>query len=620
MRKRFLSLALAFCLCLSPWLFPAARANGPVQISSAEDLIAFAKRVNNGEYGLDAVMTADIPLGVHDWKTPIAAFDQHSDFRLPGYTGTFDGAGHRLYSILADCSIFGKIDAGGVVKNLTVDATAMHCRAVLAYCNAGTISNCHTSGALYPAEDGSLPLIGGIAAELGCLTPSSGYVPGVIENCTSSVDIHFYPSVVNYGYYNIGGIVGVTHEGVVDRCFFRGSIELQGAVPDCSANVGGIVGAVFAPVVNCGNTGSIRADVHSTYQSPVEIGGVVGSGTYDMVDGKARYNVVNCWNTGDIQVTTASIPAACNGISGGRRGYAGGLDEVRNCWSSGTVTVSSDSGDSGQGSSDTCYFLEGTNYNSGGSPTFTADELYGGMLVDKLNEYVRQHPSEGLLSWTQGPWGPELSDSYTPPEDSAAIPSTPAPSVPVSQTPNASGFMDVPENQYYYEPVIWAVQQGITEGTSAATFSPEKTCTKGEIMTFLWRAMGRPEPEQDSNPFFYTPQIQEGDYYYKPFVWALEIGALFEDEHFTFERGVNPKSPCTRAAAVYYIWAALDHPFIESWNQYILDVNPMDHHYMAVLWAMNTGVTTGTAEGLFSPNQTCTRGQIVTFLYRAFHQ
>ena len=171
MKERFLSLILALSLCLglSPWLFPAARAAGPVQISTAEELIDFAQRVNSGESGLDAVLTADIALGVYDWKTPVYEYDYHDNnaFRRPGYTGTFDGGGHRIYGIISDHSIFGKIGTGGVVKDLTVDATAMHSRAVLAHCCAGTISNCHVSGTLYPSENGALPLIGGIAAEIG---------------------------------------------------------------------------------------------------------------------------------------------------------------------------------------------------------------------------------------------------------------------------------------------------------------------------------------------------------------------------------------------------------------------------------------------------------------------
>ena len=435
-------------MCLSIGAGAPARASGPVQISTAEELIAFAKRVNNGEYSLDAVLTADIQLSIYAWKESIAVFDQKSAFYEPGYTGTFDGAGHQIQAGFSDYCIFGKIDAGGVVKNLTVDGS-MYSRAILAYCCAGAISNCHITGSLSPTEDNSLPLIGGIVAELGCATRTDGYAPGTVVNCTSEVNIRFEPSAVDYGYYNIGGIVGCIHKGTVDRCFFSGSIELQGAVPSCSASVGGIAGTAFADVINCGNTGSITADVFidrnvHTWEVPVEIGGIVGN-TCNFY--AATPCVVNCWSAGAIQVTSAGAPAGCSAIGGGRGGYSGGLSDMANCWSTGTVTVTSPSGHSNQRGSDTCYFLEGTNYNSGSSPTFTEEEFRNGILTNKLNDYVRSHPGQGLLVWKQHPaWErPELTDSFTP---------EPEPEPPV--TPEAPQFSDVKEGDFYYDAVQWS--------------------------------------------------------------------------------------------------------------------------------------------------------------------
>lgn len=610
--KKILSLALALVMCLSLHTGAPAQASGPVQISTAEELIAFAKRVNNGEYGLDGVLTADISLGVYEWKESIAAFDQKSIFHKPGYTGAFDGAGHRISAGISDYSIFGKIDTGGVVKNLTVNGI-MHSRAMLAYCCAGTISNCHTSGSLFPTEDNRLPLIGGIVAELGCATRTDGYAPGTVVNCTSEVNIQFEPSVVNYGYYNIGGIVGCIHKGTADRCFFSGSIELRGAIPDCSASVGGIAGDTIlgGPVINCGNTGSITADVfidHNihTKEIPVEIGGIVGhaGNIYGAAPGTA--SVVNCWSTGAIQVTSSGAPAGCSGIGGGRGGYSGGLRQMANCWSTGTVTAASDLGHSNQSGSGICYFLEGTDYNSGGSPTFTEEELRNGALTEKLNDYVRSHPGQGLLAWRQGPWGrPELTDSFTP--EPAPEP-TPDPTPPV--TPAAPRFTDVKQGDFYYTAVQWAVEKGVTSGTSASTFSPNKPCTRAEIVTFLWNANGRPEPASSVNPF---TDVKPADYYCKAVLWAVE-------NHITSGIGpgrFGPKTSCTRSQAVTFLWRAAGSPGTVGGDHSFTDIKPGSYYEGAVSWAAANKVASGTSAVTFDPDRTCTRGQIVTFLYRA---
>lgn len=622
MKRQILSLllALVFCLGLCPVL--SARAAGPVQIATAEELIAFAQRVNGGERDLDAVLTQNVSLIGVDWTESIGNYDQHSLYNEPGYTGTFDGGGHQIYGLYDGCSIFGKIDTGGVVKDLRVEDAITQARAILAYACAGTISNCHVSGTITPVEDWSLPLIGGIVAELGCLTPSDGYAPGTVMDCTSDVDIRFYPrEVEHYGYYNIGGIVGTTHKGVIDRCFFSGNIELQGGIPSCSAAVGGIAGSSFGAVINCGNTGGITADVVfdtslDSKKVPVQIGGIVGHQS-DLNVGKEYGRAVNCWSTGDIQVTTTGAPAGCNGVGGGIRGYAGGLDEMRNCWSTGTVTASSNLGSTEQPGSDTCYFLEGTNYNSGNSPTLPLEDFYNGVLVGKLNDYVRDHPGEGLLAWVQGSNGPELSDSYTPsPTSGPSEPSTPStPSVTVSQTPNATGFTDVGEDRFYYQPVLWAVENKIAGGTGNAAFSPNNTCTQAEILTFLWRAAGCPEPRSSYSPF---PSVSESDYFCKPVLWAWETGALMAGGDFDPAR-FNPKAPCTRLTAVYYIWAALGYPEPAEWVLSFQDVDPYDMRTTAVIWAADAGVTGGTGEGTFSPLRICSRAEIVTFLYRAYH-
>ena len=176
--------------------------------------------------------------------------------------------------------------------------------------------------------------------------------------------------------------------------------------------------------------------------------------------------------------------------------------------------------------------------------------------------------------------------------------------------PYVDPFLDVLEKEYYAEPVRWAVnhQPQITNGTGANTFSPEATCTRGQVVTFLWRAMGCPEPASASNPF---ADVHEGDYFYKPVLWAAEKGITngVDEKHF------GPEGACTRAHVVTFLWRAHEKPAAGERNPFS-DV-PADEYYTdAVLWAVSKNITNGMDETHFGPDSPCIRGQIVTFLYR----
>ena len=170
-------------------------------------------------------------------------------------------------------------------------------------------------------------------------------------------------------------------------------------------------------------------------------------------------------------------------------------------------------------------------------------------------------------------------------------------------------FTDVPENLYYALPVDWAVQKGITTGMSENSFAPDSECTRGQIVTFLWRAAGKPEPTTSQNPF---KDVTISDYFYKAVLWAVEQGITTGTGADTF----SPASGCTRAQVATFLWRAQGKPAATSKNPFT-DVNQGEYYYEAVIWAVEKGVTTGTSATTFAPNATCTRGQIVTFLYRA---
>lgn len=189
----------------------------------------------------------------------------------------------------------------------------------------------------------------------------------------------------------------------------------------------------------------------------------------------------------------------------------------------------------------------------------------------------------------------------------AAPPETPD----TSETPSKTAFTDVAAGAYYEDAVAWAVSEGITSGTTASTFSPNETCTIFQILTFLWRANGSPEPTIQ-NPF---PNIKETAYFYKPLLWAVEQKLVGSD---TYEDGW----PCTRGLTVFFMWKVSGAEFDQgAFEKQLFDDVPLEDSntfVQPVYWALKNGVTSGTSATTFSPEATCTRGQIVTFLYRAY--
>ena len=169
-------------------------------------------------------------------------------------------------------------------------------------------------------------------------------------------------------------------------------------------------------------------------------------------------------------------------------------------------------------------------------------------------------------------------------------------------------FRDVTQSDYYYDAVQWAVEKGITEGTSATTFSPDASCTRAQMVTFLWRAAGSPAPKSTVNPF---TDVSANDYYYNAVLWAVENGITTGISADRFAPGAT----VSRAQTVTFLYRANGSPAASGAS--FSDVAADEYYANAVAWAVRSGITTGTGNGKFTPNAPCTRGQIVTFLYRS---
>mgnify|MGYP000128569295 FL=1 len=179
----------------------------------------------------------------------------------------------------------------------------------------------------------------------------------------------------------------------------------------------------------------------------------------------------------------------------------------------------------------------------------------------------------------------------------------------IAQTMN---FIDVKASDFFYEPVKWAVNNKITNGTSSTTFSPYKNCNRAEIVTFLWRAAGSPEPTVTRNPFTDVNSVRDASYY-KAILWASQKGITAGTNATTF----SPYQECTRSQIVTFLYRYAGKPSGNYTNPF-KDVSSVNEasYYNAILWAVGKGITQGTSTTTFSPYASCTRGEAVTFLYR----
>ena len=170
-------------------------------------------------------------------------------------------------------------------------------------------------------------------------------------------------------------------------------------------------------------------------------------------------------------------------------------------------------------------------------------------------------------------------------------------------------FVDVKQGDYYYDAVQWAVGKKITSGTSATTFTPDGICTRAQTVTFLWRSQGSPKAAGAENPF---TDVSKDAYYYDAVLWAVEQGITNGTSATTF----SPDATVTRGQTAAFLWRVAKQPQVDQTVNPFADVTQDAYYYNAVLWAVAKEITNGTSSTTFSPDQGCTRAQIVTFLWR----
>jgi len=201
--------------------------------------------------------------------------------------------------------------------------------------------------------------------------------------------------------------------------------------------------------------------------------------------------------------------------------------------------------------------------------------------------------------------------TFTMPGGAVSISARFAPEA-VEPDPEPISFRDVPENAYYAPAVRWAAQNGVTGGVADGLFGSDQPCTRAQIITFLWRAAGSPAPQGSAK---LPGDVSGSAYYAQAVLWALENGVASGTGPDAF----SPDAPCTRAQSVTFLFRAAGSPASAAASSF-RDVAAADYFAPAVTWAQRNSVTSGVGSGQFGPHQTCTRAQIITFLFAVYGQ
>ena len=597
----------------------------PYQISTAEGLKWFRDKVNSGEYGLCAVLTADITLDSSEAWTPIVPDNTHY------YTGTFDGKGHTISGLnvtgeFVYAGLFGTVK-DGTIKSLTVAGKVSPSNSqcivggIVGYASNAVIKNCSNHCSV---TGRTTSIIGGIAG-----FNSSG----AIIDCYNVGTI----SGINYA-EAIGGIVG-SNSGTISNCYNVGTVSNDTSVGEIAGHNNGTVencyylaGTNLNAVGQNNSNGNItktesktaanfangtvlnllingRADSeHPWYETCIYL--EAAGKTLPVFKWQHQHQLthvlakdpttsevgnIEYWYcpvcgkyfadaNGDHEITQAETVIPKRQSSGGGSGGSSSYPiTVPSKTENGTVTVSP------------------KNASAGSTVTITVKPDSGYVLetisvTDKNgNDLKLTDKSNGKYTFTMPTSKVEIKVTFM--EDNSVL----------------NFFYDVPNDAYYYEAVKWAAENGITGGVGNSLFAPNQPCTRAQIVTFLWRAAGSPVV----NYLMPFTDVDEGAYYAEAVRWAASCGIVTGLTETTF--GTN--GVCTRAQAaamIYRCAQAHGTGFTGAWMFHLPFTDVPEWAYESVAWCYMNGVTTGVSETSFAPDNDCTRAQIVTFLWRAF--
>ena len=643
MKKRIgsLLLILALCFTLLPTAVLAADSN-KISITTVDELLQFAKAVGNGEYDdkTDAVVSldADLDLTGVAW-TPIGSVFAADGTLLHYFSGKFYGNGHTI-SNLDFSENYGKSEYpsfgffsevyGAEISGLTIQGK-------LDVSNAGYVYFGTVAGVA--ADSKIFDCVSDVS-----FTDTDKYINGTVAMCGYAINstIEYCQNKGNFSItkdvtsFQMGGIVGLAQNSTVQYCANTGNLT---SWTPCT---GGIVGQLFqaSKIINCYSTGKMVPFGNGTTDFG-GIAGIVGAGT----------EIRHCYFAGEMDLSqyTATTPyKRLGGIAGG---VSSDTPVFENNYFMETENVPACFKYQNAGTEKTLDFMKtedffneitaaGGNYrfNSNGTPLLPAPKYTVSFVVtpaELANVVIKVNGQEvaNPVDLEAGTYTVEVSadncavfnSNITITADTATHTQTIAMTyLPSDYTKfieaiatfvkkvETSPFSDVSTSAYYYEAVKWAQEKSITGGIGNGLFGPNQPCTRAQIVTFLWRAAGSPVVNYAMN----MSDVPEGSYYAEAVRWALSEGIVTGTTENTF----SPDSECTRAQAVAFLfrYAASEAVTLQEQVSGFSDADSVPGYALpAMNWALAEEIVQGNGSKLM-PNDSCTRAQIVTFLFRAY--
>ena len=645
MKKRIASLLLILALCftLLPTAALAADSN-KISITTVDELLQFAKAVDSGEYDdkTDAVVSldADLDLTGVAW-TPIGSVFAADGTLLHYFSGKFYGNGHTI-SNLDFSENYGKTEYpsfgffsevyGAEISGLTIQGKL-------------DVSN---SGYVY------FGTVAGVAADSkisDCVsdvsfTDTDKYINGTVALCGYAINgtIEYCQNKGNFSItkdvssFQMGGIVGLAENSTVQYCANTGNMT------SWTPHTGGIVGQLYqgSKIINCYSTGKMVPLGKGTTDFG-GIAGTVGAGT----------EISHCYFAGEVDLSqyTATTPyTRLGGIVGD---FSSGTPVVvfENNYFIETNNMTAFSKNTAAGTAKSLEYMKtedfykeitaaGGNYrfNSNGTPLLPAPKYTVSFVVtpaELANVVIKVNGQEvaNPVDLEAGTYKVEVSADncavFTSDITITADTATHTQTIAMTYLPSdytmfigaivaflkeveTSPFSDVSTSAYYYEAVKWAQEKGITGGIGNGLFGPNQPCTRAQIVTFLWRAAGSPVVNYAMN----MSDVPEGSYYAEAVRWALSEGITTGTTENTF----SPDSKCTRAQAVAFLfrYAASEAVTLQELVSGFSDADSVPGYALpAMNWALAEEIVQGNGSKLM-PNDSCTRAQIVTFLFRAY--
>ena len=645
MKKRIgsLLLILALCFTLLPTAALAADSN-KISITTVDELLQFAKAVDNGEYDdkTDAVVSldADLDLTGVAW-TPIGSVFAADGTLLHYFSGKFYGNGHTI-SNLDFSENYGKTEYpsfgffsevyGAEISGLTIQGKLdvsnsgyVYFGTVAGVAADSKISDCVSDMAFTDTDK----YINGTVALCGYAINS------MIEHCQNKGNFSITKDVT---YFHMGGIVGVADNSTVQYCVNTGDMT------SWTPHTGGIVGQLYqaSKIINCYSTGKMVPLGNGT----TDFGGIAGTVGADT-------EIRHCYFAGEVEVDVSQYTATTpykrlGGIVGE---VSSDTPAFENNYFVKTENVLACFKYQDAGTAKTLDFMKtkdffneitaaGGNYrfNSNGTPLLPAPKYTVSFVVtpaELANVVIKVNGQEvaNPVDLEAGTYTVEVSadncavfnSNITITADTATHTQTIAMTyLPSDYTKfieaiaafvtkvETSPFSDVSTSAYYYEAVKWAQEKGITGGIGNGLFGPNQPCTRAQIVTFLWRAAGSPVVNYAMN----MSDVPEGSYYAEAVRWALSEGITTGTTENTF----SPDSECTRAQAVAFLfrYAASEAVTLQELVSGFSDADSVPGYALpAMNWALAEEIVQGNGSKLM-PNDSCTRAQIVTFLFRAY--